>query len=399
MKVHKILCAAVVQCVFQIISYQKSTAKTVSIKTRSNKAWGKRDRTFIGDTTFAIIRNLKKYAAPYPIEHFDQEEKCYHLIASYLTDLEVEIPDWMLPNVEIEQQAIRQNLKSAAADLSTQYSYPAWLLQEIMAIEGQDIETILNSLHTDAPVYLRCNTLNVTREDLQSELLSHKIETEQVGQHGLLVKGSKRLTHLSSYQSGWFEIQDLGSQQITEFLDPQPGDVVLDVCAGAGGKTLHMAMLMENEGQISASDIEEHKLQELIIRANRNRVFNLEVVLLESTEDILEVDQKVDKILLDVPCSGTGVIRRKPETKYNLTAGRLQELQEIQRALLSQYASALAPGGVMVYATCSLLPSENEVQIKEFLAKHPDYICKEQKTLYPHEYGGDGFFMAKLVRQ
>lgn len=398
MKLHRVLCAAVVDCVYQVIHDHRKTSSTISAITRANKSWGKRDRTFISDVSFGIIRNYRKYCYLVQLTSLDKAEQAYDLLMAYLIDNGVDIPDWLQELCTISSEDVREKISHSISDAALQYSYPEWLYHEMkLDPEGQPSE-ILSSLHTDAPVYLRCNELNISRDDLQESLAQDKIETTPSGKSGLKVHGSKRLTHLASYQNGWFEIQDLGSQMISEFTDPKPGQHIIDACAGAGGKTLHMAMLMGNEGHIYACDIEEYKLTELITRANRNRVYNLDILLLESEDDTYSEVGPVDKVLIDAPCSGTGVLRRRPATKYNLSPDRLATLRATQQQLLEAYADSVKKGGELIYATCSLLPSENSEQINTFLSNQPEFRRVEEKTIYPHTYNCDGFYMAKLRR-
>ncbi len=174
---------------------------------------------------------------------------------------------------------------------------------------------------------------------------------------------------------------------------------VIDACAGAGGKSLHMAALMKNKGKILCLDTEERKLIELKKRSKRNGISIIETKTIDSTKVIKRLAESADLVLLDVPCSGLGVIRRNPDAKWKLKKERIEELIKIQADILSSYSNMVKKGGKLIYVTCSILPSENELQIKKFIESHKDqYKLIEEKTISPAESGFDGFYMAKLIR-
>jgi 16S rRNA (cytosine967-C5)-methyltransferase len=195
-------------------------------------------------------------------------------------------------------------------------------------------------------------------------------------------------------------VQDYGSQQIASFMEVEPGMKVIDACAGAGGKSLHLAALMKNKGHILSLDIYEKKLIELQRRARRNGVHIIEAKIIESSKTIKRLKEKADRLLLDVPCTGLGVLRRNPDAKWKLSPSFLEEVKITQQNLLRDYSSMVKPGGKLIYATCSILPSENENQIKTFLDSKEGQVftLENQKTLLPNDFGYDGFFMAKLKR-
>ena len=199
---------------------------------------------------------------------------------------------------------------------------------------------------------------------------------------------------------GWFEVQDASSQMVAEFLDVKPGMKVVDTCAGAGGKTLHIASLMENKGQIIAMDIYESKLRKLKIRARRNGVHNVELKVLETTKPVKKLYGKADRVLIDAPCSGLGVLRRNPDAKWKLEPEFLDRIRKTQEDVLNRYSRMVKPGGKMVYATCSVLPSENQDQVDKFLTSDSgkDFKFVKDKKILASEFGYDGFYMALLER-
>ena len=204
-----------------------------------------------------------------------------------------------------------------------------------------------------------------------------------------------------AFKDGLFEVQDASSQLVAYFLDVQPGMRVVDTCAGAGGKTLHLASLMENKGQLIAMDLYESKLKQLKLRAKRNGAFNIEPRVIEGSKSIKKLHEKADRVLIDAPCSGLGVMKRNPDSKWKLQPEFIDNIRKVQAEVLENYSKIVKPGGKMVYATCSILPSENEEQIKRFLStdsgKNFNFV-KDKKVL-AYERGFDGFYMALLERK
>jgi 16S rRNA (cytosine967-C5)-methyltransferase len=196
-----------------------------------------------------------------------------------------------------------------------------------------------------------------------------------------------------------FEVQDAASQLIAPFLRVAPGMRVVDACAGAGGKTLHLAAMMKNKGRIIAMDVEALKLEELQKRAKRAGVSNLEVKRIESSKTIKRLENSADRLLLDVPCSGLGVLKRNPDAKWKLSPEFIENVKELQQHILQDYCNMLKKDGLMVYSTCSILPSENEQQVENFLAQHGDkFELIDQKHAWPTD-GFDGFYMALLRKK
>jgi 16S rRNA (cytosine967-C5)-methyltransferase len=174
---------------------------------------------------------------------------------------------------------------------------------------------------------------------------------------------------------------------------------VIDACAGAGGKSLHLAAIMKNKGRIIAMDVESHKLEELKKRARRAGVDNLETRLIESSKTIKRLENAADRLLLDVPCSGLGVLKRNPDAKWKLSPEFVSNVRELQQHILTDYSMMLKPGGIMVYSTCSILPSENGKQVEGFIQSNKDkFELMDEKTCWPSE-GFDGFYMARIKKR
>ncbi|MDX1315124.1 MAG: class I SAM-dependent methyltransferase, partial [Eudoraea sp.] len=203
------------------------------------------------------------------------------------------------------------------------------------------------------------------------------------------------------FKKGWFEVQDASSQLVAPFLQVEPGQMIVDACAGAGGKSLHLAVLMENKGQLLALDIYDYKLKQLKLRARRNGVHNLEPRLIQNTKVIKRLHKRADRVLIDAPCTGLGVLRRNPDAKWKLNPEFLERVTDTQSKLLEEYSRMVKPGGKMVYATCSILPQENEEQMRKFLQKESgsDWVLEEERHCSPASDGFDGFYMARLSRK
>lgn len=291
-------------------------------------------------------------------------------------------------------------------------SYPDWLWQMWSRDLGEEkAKSIMEALGETPLMNVRVNTLRCSREELKEYLVNEGVlvEEDSLYENALLVKGLD-VQNSDSYKRGLFTVQDTAAQCAAWVLSPKPGDMVLDLCAAPGGKTTHMAELMGNEGKILAFDIHEHKTQLIDSVAKRLGIDIIETECFDATEYREDLAGKFDRVLADVPCSGLGIIRRKPEIKYNAAFG--EDLYSIQEKILEQGAKYLKPGGTLVYSTCTLNKYENELRIKEFLENHPEFsvvsindkIKSETSdlgycVLYPDEFNTDGFFIAKLCKR
>ncbi|WP_405366847.1 RsmB/NOP family class I SAM-dependent RNA methyltransferase [Ruminobacter sp.] len=290
--------------------------------------------------------------------------------------------------------------KEQAKDIpNLRYGCPEWLdlLGRKELGDRWDKEKIALSRKPDR--YIRVNTLKVTREQLCQMLTASKIKFQvcENQEDAIRITGNADLFKTQMFKDGFFEQQDCGSQEIAPYLQVKPGMRVVDACAGAGGKTLHISALMKGKGVIIAMDDKDWKLQALRERAKRAGAFNIETRHIDSPKVIKKLKEQADRVLLDVPCSGTGVLKRNFDTKWSDNSNDIRELTEIQADIIDRYSQMTKRGGILVYSTCSILPMENQNQIETFLKKHSDFVLDEQKTVYPSE-GGDGFFMARMRR-
>jgi 16S rRNA (cytosine967-C5)-methyltransferase len=249
-------------------------------------------------------------------------------------------------------------------------------------------------------VNIRVNTLKASPEEVLEELEAHNIavHTHPVFENAFYLEGRPRLNNIPGFQNGNFEVQDAGSQQIGYFLNPSPGSTTIDACAGAGGKTLLLGALMQNQGQLIAMDVEGRKLGELKKRTQRSGLDIVDTRAWEEPKILEKLTETADYLLLDVPCSGTGVIKREPDTKWKLQPEHLERLVGVQADILHRYPRMLKSGGTLVYATCSILPMENGRQVRQFLENNNDFELVEERTVDPGAHN-DGFYMAKMKKK
>jgi len=375
----------------------KKSDQAVPAVLKAHPKWGSRDRNFVAENTYEIVRNKRLI-----LHCLDHDAALDEAVIRRMTGA------WLIlkgdhDNSDFFRDLDPETLKKRAAvtDPPVRFSVPDALNEYLLAELGAERwYRELEAMSSPADVYLRVNLNRISREKLQHALKGKEMETEAVeGTKGVL-KLLKRANLMATeeFRKGWFEIQDAGSQLIGDFLNPVPGAVVIDACAGAGGKTLHLADLMENKGRIIAMDVEAAKLSELQNRALRNKVSIIKTALI-TDEVIKQNTAKAGYLLLDVPCSGTGVIKRNPDAKERLTVDFISGIREVQQEILQKYSTMLKPGGLMVYATCSLLPSENREQVDRFLENNKEFEWIKDRQVWPSETGFDGFYMALLQKK
>ncbi|UBM59016.1 RsmB/NOP family class I SAM-dependent RNA methyltransferase [Marinilongibacter aquaticus] len=399
MKIYRPLAEGIVQNLLLVFNGNQQADRVVSESLKSNKKWGSRDRNFVAENTYDIIRwwRLLKYSAEINERKITDESLFWKMLGTWFLINDYSLPEW--EEFEgLDAVKVKNKQKEALEIRKVRESIPDWL-DEIGENEVPNWEAEIGALNQKAELFIRVNSLKVEVEALQDMLLAEGLETETVEGLPWALKVVKRakLDHLKAYRKGFFEVQDAGSQSIAEFLMATPGMEVVDACAGAGGKALALAGFMENEGQILALDIHVKKLDELKKRALRNGVGILEVEKI-GQQTVHKYQSRFDRVLLDVPCSGLGVLKRKPDTKWKLKPQFLENIKATQAQILQDYSRMLKPNGKLVYATCSVLQSENQDQIEHFLAENPDFILEEERFLSPSETGFDGFYMARLSR-
>ena len=280
---------------------------------------------------------------------------------------------------------------------AVRYSMPDWLWEKLQASHGERARGIAAALLQPSPIDIRANLLLGKAEDLARRLREQGVEAEAIAgvPTGLRVIGRPNLEKLDLFERGWFEIQDAGSQRIVDFCEPRRGQLVVDFCAGAGGKTLAMAARMRNAGKVLAFDTGDERLSRLMPRARRAGVGIVEPMRIDGVGDarLARYRGRADLVLVDAPCSGTGTLRRSPDMKWRLSPKRLLQHVAEQRAILAAASALVKPGGKLVYATCSLLQEENEQQVAAFI--RPGFEFIESRSFLPDEGPSSGFFVAK----
>ena len=277
---------------------------------------------------------------------------------------------------------------------------PQWL-EDMGAAQLGDAWPAERKALTEAPKrYIRVNGLKTTLDALQDKLAREGVATTPVDgvDSALEVVSDSALFRTEAFKNGLFEQQDAGSQLVANALDAKPGMRVVDACAGAGGKTLHIAAQMQGKGRLLAMDVEQWKLDNLKERARRAGAHNVETRIIASSKTIKRLKLTADRVLLDVPCSGLGVLKRNPDAKWRDTPERLPVLVALQKHILQSYSRMLKVGGILVYATCSIMPEENRMQVDAFLADNPNFRFIEDENISPAQSGFDGFYLAKLER-
>lgn len=403
MKLHQNLVGAVVEGLQAIFGEGRYADKVIESVLRSNPKWGANDRGFIAETTYDMVRHWRLLWYLADADPSLKYQVLWQLFGVYWVWRGFELPDWSRFQ-RINPAEIAARFAQAQQEAKLLHSFPDWLdalASEELGRERWEKEAAALNMQTQ--VVLRVNTLKTDRETLIRLLAEHHVEAFPVENLPDAVVLKKRLNIFGNplYKQGLFEIQDGSSQLIAPFSRVAPGMRVIDACAGAGGKTLHLAALMQNKGSIISMDVEGFKLDELRRRANRAGISIAETRLIENNKTIKRLRESADLVLLDVPCSGTGVIRRNPDSKWKLSADFIERVQETQRDILRRYSQMTKPGGTLVYATCSILPSENLRQVEWFLdePEGKNFMLEEERAIMPSEFGFDGFYMSRLKRR
>ena len=403
MRLHRNLCFAVIDGLHKIFNENEYADKVVQQLLKRDKRWGSRDRGFVAETVYEIVRYKRLYSEIADVKAPYDRDNLWRIFAVWATLKGIRLPDWKY-FTDTPTRKIKGRFDELSKIRKFRESIPDWIDDLGVKELGEQIWTEEIAMQNEqADVILRVNTLKTNKKDLQLKLQSEDIDTEFLPDHPWALKLNTRANvfKTEAFQNGWFEVQDASSQLVADFLDVKPGMKIVDVCAGAGGKTLHLASLMENKGQVIAMDIYESKLKKLKVRARRNGVHNIEMKVIDSTKPIKKLHGKADGLLIDAPCSGLGVLRRNPDAKWKLEPEFIENIKKTQSEVLEQYSKMVKSGGKMVYATCSILPSENEKQVENFLKSEngKEFTLVKDKKVVAHKSGFDGFYMALLEKK
>ncbi len=375
--------------------------KAIEKVMRANKYWDVRERGFVSDVTYDMVRNWRLLFTAAGVEGKLTDKNLWMIFGTYLVFDGYGLPESNYFKGVNEKKIISQ-LERFHKIRKIRESVPDWLDALGEKELGKDWDKTIRALNQRPTTILRANSLKTNPKELQQTLEEEKIIDAALinwSPDAVELKFQRNVFRTEAFHKGLFEVQDAASQMVSEFLNVQSGMRVVDACAGAGGKTLHLAALMKNKGRIIALDVKEKKLLELKKRAARADVRIVETRVIDSSKVIKRLKDTADRLLLDVPCSGLGVLRRNPDSKWKLNLEEIERVKIIQREILTSFSDITKVGGKMVYATCSILPSEGEEQIKWFLQQVNDkWNLIGEKRYSPEMYHADGFYMALLER-
>ncbi|MFD2907730.1 RsmB/NOP family class I SAM-dependent RNA methyltransferase [Flavobacterium ardleyense] len=403
MRLHRNLVFTTIDSLMAIFNDGEYADKVVARALKKDKRWGSTDRKFVAETIYEIVRWKRLYVEIAEVREPFDRDKIWRIFAVWAVLRGYTLPDWKYFE-ETPVRRIKGKFDELTKTRKFKESIPDWMDELGVKELGEEIWTKeLAAQNQQAKVILRVNRLKTTKEKLRAMLMDLNIVTEFNKEYpdALILTERANVFLTDAFRDGLFEVQDASSQLVAYFLDVKPGMKVVDTCAGAGGKTLHLASLMENKGQIIAMDLYESKLKQLKIRAKRNGAFNIEPRVIEGTKTIKKLHEKADRVLIDAPCSGLGVLKRNPDSKWKLQPEFIENIKKIQAEVLENYSKIVKPGGKLVYATCSVLPSENQEQIEHFLTTEigKEFTFVQDRKVLAHESGFDGFYMALLERK
>lgn len=398
-KLHRTLAFAVVDSLKLIFNEDRYASKVVEKVLKRDKRWGARDRKFIAETIYEMVRWKRLYNEIAGTKEHYTAENLWKNFAVFAVLKGYTLPDWN-QFIDTPVRKIKGRFDELLNTRKFKESIPDWLDELGIAELGEKWDSEINALNKQAKVILRVNTLKTNKLKLQKDLLAEGVETILLKKYpnALELVVRKNVFITDAFRNGHFEVQDASSQLVAPFLEVEEGMRVIDACAGAGGKALHLASLMHNKGQIIALDIYANKLKELKRRAKRNGAHNIETRAILNSKTIKKLRGSADRVLIDAPCSGLGVLKRNPDAKWKLQPEFLENIKNTQAEILNSYSQLVKVGGKLVYATCSIFPSENEEQVKKFLANHKEYKFISESKVSPNETGYDGFYMALLER-
>ncbi len=400
MRLHRNLVYTVIASMRLIFNEGEYADKVVEKALKRDKRWGARDRKFVAETIYEMVRWKRLYNEIAGTKYHYTNENVWKNFAVFAILKGYKLPDWnQLQGVP--ERRIKGKFDELQKIRVFKESIPDWMDEVAVKELGEKHWTKeIEALNKQAQVVLRVNTLKTNKLSLRKKLADEGINAEFIPGYTDALKLVERANVFVTqcFKDGLFEVQDASSQLVAEYLDAKPGMKVIDTCAGAGGKTLHLAAFMENKGQLIATDIYESKLKKLKKRARRAGVHNVTTKPLDSSKVMKKMKGTADRVLIDAPCSGIGVLKRNPDSKWKLQPEFVDNIRKIQAEILESYSSLVKVGGKLVYATCSVLPSENENQVQLFLKNHPEFKFVKEKKVSVHKSGFDGFYMALLEK-
>ncbi|KFC21151.1 RsmB/NOP family class I SAM-dependent RNA methyltransferase [Epilithonimonas lactis] len=396
--IHRNLLIGIHDCLQETFFEDRKYAdKVIERLLKAHRKWGSEDRRVVSEIFYNIIRWKKRLE--YYMGESVKPTNVYKMIIAYLLWSKTHYKKFEEFDGIKVADILTKLKKGTVPTKAIEHSIPDWLAETLEKELGKNWEKEMVALNEQAPTVLRANTLKTTPRELIADLNDENVEAFTIKNYpdAIQLAEKKNVFLTSAFKDGFFEVQDASSQKIGELLDVQEGMRVVDACAGAGGKTLHLAALMKNKGQIIALDIYEWKLAELKRRAKRAGAHNIEARMISDNKVIKRLHNTADRLLIDSPCSGLGVLKRNPDSKWKIDQAFIDRIKGEQQQILQDYSKILKKGGQMIYATCSILPSENNEQVKTFLENNPDYTLIKDQKIMPSE-GYDGFYMALIKR-
>jgi 16S rRNA (cytosine967-C5)-methyltransferase len=407
---------AAVAALQALLSFTGPADSTLKRFFREHALLGQHDRAFVAEVAFAVLRHMRL------LEQLGAQRSARRLaLGSLVIAFGMSVRE-LMPLLRSDEETWLTALRTQAqAELppAVRFSLPDWLWERLLEQYGGDeLERLARGLLQQAPLDLRVNTQLASRDDVLAQLAQDGLggSATVLSPIGIRLQSKPALQKHPLFLSGKVEVQDQGSQLLTYLVAPRRRQMVVDFCAGAGGKTLALGAMMHSEGRLYAFDTSERRLANLKVRLKRSGLSNIHPQQIDSETDarIQRLDAKIDRVLVDAPCSGFGTLRRNPDLKWRHNAESIAQMARKQQAILQSAARLLKPGGRLVYATCSLLREENEQIVAQFLGRNPAFalvpaheVLRSQNIeldtgpyfrVFPHTHGMDGFFAAVMER-
>ncbi len=400
----------------RVIAFDRPADTVLHDYFHANRALGNRERAFVADTVFGVLRHMRT------IEQLAQGRRPRPMVLVWLArygGASVRDLASVLSNDEVTWLAAVKAASLEALPLPVMLELPDWIVENLRGqTEESELFTLARGFFDPAPLDLRVNTLIAKRDEVLRELESDAIPAAPTPYSpvGVRIQGRPSINRHPLFTRGAVEVQDEGSQLLGYLVAPRRHDLVVDFCAGAGGKTLHLGALMHSHGRLYAFDVSASRLARLKPRLRRSRLSNVHPQMIRNENDlrVKRLAGKVDRVIVDAPCSGLGTLRRNPDLKWRQTPQSIKELVKKQASILRAAARLIKPGGRLVYATCSILTEENEEIVSHVLEEHPEFrlapcnaLLAQQRIaldtgvflqLRPHVHATDGFFAAVLER-
>jgi len=393
-----------VPLIFQIIKdvfeEERFADRSLEFHFKRNKDLKSREKEFVASITYDLIRNWRF------LQNLTQQSnsaiyKSPNLILHcYFVFRKKDVPKELM-KTKFNYKQIEFFIRKQLQERKFRESYP----DDLDAFCEKDLgkekwDSLSAALNKEAIVYLRTNTHKVDRKELFLKLKAEDYLVDELksDSNALKVNSNKSVFLSNCFKEGLFEVQDISSQRVSEFLHPEKSDRIIDACAGTGGKSMHLSCLLKNKGKIISLDISQKKLDALKKRASRGDAQNIETRIIENEKTIKRLYNTADKLLLDVPCSGTGVFKRNPDAKWKIKSSDIENLLIQQKDILEKYSPMCKVNGKMVYANCSILTCEGEKQIVDFLKRTTNWELEEELRIHPDNINADGFYMARLKK-